>query len=370
MGCAVGFRGDEMAAIDLLFQFKRESERMHQMVLGILLTETRLLSRLVPLTGLQQPSANQLHWEPEARTYDLAAPLHQHPASAPAGRVLIELKLDGTLDEDQIEKQLNPSHFGPNDHLLYLLLGYSEITFQQYILTRVINQIAKRDGQPNLVDRVHIRKASHLIPQLADPELLSVSAPGRADVRDLMAAYRDLLLQLQDRVHHFRERPLSTWEMGDYFGLFAEARRTLSGKITNSHIKKVPQADGGFVGCSFCWTPIPGAIGSSSEDRLFLQLEDQRLCIKLKSELRSRKLRQRVEEVLRSQSVFTSPGPLPELTVEPGAMRIGSTMTVAYVDNILSDITPGLKLLGQRLLLAEQVIARAAAALTSQDKPA
>ena len=94
-----------MAAIDLLFQFKRESERMHQMVLGILLTETRLLSRLVPLTGLQQPSANQLHWEPEARTYDLAAPLHQHPASAPAGRVLIELKLDGTLDEDQIYKQ-------------------------------------------------------------------------------------------------------------------------------------------------------------------------------------------------------------------------------------------------------------------------
>lgn len=61
----------------------------------------------------------------------------------------------------------------------------------------MINQIAKRDGQPNLVDRVHIRKASHLIPQLADPELLSVSAPGRADVRDLMAAYRDLLLQLQ-----------------------------------------------------------------------------------------------------------------------------------------------------------------------------
>jgi hypothetical protein len=54
-----------MAAIDLLFRAKKDSERLHQLVLGTLLARTRLLARLLPLREPQRLDLAALQWEPE-----------------------------------------------------------------------------------------------------------------------------------------------------------------------------------------------------------------------------------------------------------------------------------------------------------------
>ena len=187
-----------MGAIDLLFRAKRDSERLHQLVLGTLLGRTRLLARLLPLRDEQELDLMALQWEPEGKSYDLAVPTISRGGHVPAGtrgRILIELKLDGALEAEQIDRQLNPRLFRTGDQLLYLLLGYSEATLDRLRLREALARAARRDGVPDLPERVHIRGAAEVMAALADPELLPALGPERADARDLAAAYRDLLFE-------------------------------------------------------------------------------------------------------------------------------------------------------------------------------
>lgn len=354
-----------MAAIDLLLNSKKDSERLHQLVLAALLGRTHLLSRLVPLSGAARLAVAGLFWEPEGKTFDLGVPIVSAEAAEPGreggvrgGRVLIELRVDAGLDEDQVEKQLNPRLFHPGDHLLYLLLGYSEITLHRGMLTQVLTRIARRDRTPDLHGRVSVRGASDLIPLLADPELLP-EGPDRRDARDLLAAYRDLLGDMRGRTTCYGERALAQWSEGDFYGLFARCRAARLAGMAEAVIGRPAGAEAGVVGCTWLPLAIPGG-------ELSLQFEDERLCLKLRptQESQRKRVRDHVDAALQGLGVPAAP-------IEPVAGRLvqaprklGSSMTVAYVDGLLTDLGGGLSRLGAALTAVEETAREVARAVT------
>lgn len=345
-----------MAAIDLLLHSKKDSERLHQLVLAALLGRTHLLSRLVPLPGAARLDLAGLAWEPEGKTFDLGVPIGVAEGGR-GGRVLIELRVDAALDEDQIEKQLNPRLFHAGDHLLYLLLGYSEITLHRGMLAQVLRRIARRDRAADLPDRVSVRGASDLIPLLADPDLLP-AGPDRRDARDLLAAYRDLLGELRARTTGFEERPPPSWGEGDFYGLFARCRAARLGGMADAEIGRAAGAETGVVGCHWLPTPIPGG-------ELSLQFEDARLCVKLRpaQESQRKRVRESVDAALHGLGIPAAgaesvPG---QLVLAP--RRLGSIMTVAYVDGLLADLRGGLAKLGAAIPAIEETVRAAARAV-------
>jgi hypothetical protein len=336
-----------MAAIDLLFDVKRDSERLHQLVLGALLQRTALLSRLVPLPSV--PTALQLHWEPEGKAYDLGLTLGGGDAKGAAagrrGRVLVEIKLDGAVNEDQLAQQCNPSRLHAEDRLLYLLLGYSAMTSDRTGLRERVRRIGEHSGRPELLDRVSLRDADDLIPLLADPALLPFG-PDHADARDLAAAYRDALLALAERTRRFAERPLAEWQDGDYFGFFAACRARSIAGMGRARIGRASGPDGSVVQCSFAETPLSGGVGT-----LELQFENARLVVRLHATAERKALRQRVLDALVALGVCgeakdpakeldKSPdraaASATEIFFEPAPLRLSSSMAVAQREGLLS----------------------------------
>lgn len=357
-----------MAAIDLLLHSKKDSERLHQLVLAALLGRTHLLSRLVPLEGAARLDRSTLLWEPEGKTYNLGMPIvSKEPADGRPGaaadsdgrlgRVLIELRVDAALDEDQVDKQLNPRLFRPGDHLLYLLLGYSEITLHRGMLAQVLTRIARRDRTPDLPGRVSVRGASDLIPLLADPELLP-DGPDRRDARDLLAAYRDLLGELRSRTTRYPERPPSAWTEGDYYGLFARLRAARLASLADAVIGRVAGAEAGVVGCQWLSLAIPGG-------ELSLQFEGERLCVKLRptQESQRKRVREQVDAALLAQGVPAEGAAPGQLVAAP--RKLGSIMTVAYADGLLADLGGELTVLGKALEKLEAVVRATARSLTA-----
>jgi hypothetical protein len=287
-----------MAAIDLLFDVKRDSERLHQLVLGALLQRTTLAGRLAPLA--QTPTQVQLSFDPEGKAYDLALHLGAPEAGAgKRGRLLIEIKLDSAVSEEKLAQQCSPSHLHAEDRLLYLMLGYSAILTDRADLRDRIRRIGEHSGRRDLLDRVSLRDADDLIPLLADPTILPGGADHR-DARDLCTAYRDALLVLSERVRRFPERPLSHWQDGDYYGFFAACRahdasaKAKKGPMADARIGRISGQDGGIVTCTFAETPLKNATGL-----LDLHFDNARLCLRLHAISTERKaLRQRVAAAL------------------------------------------------------------------------
>lgn len=344
-----------MAAIDLLLHSKKDSERLHQLVLAALLGRTHLLSRLVPLGGAARLDRANLLWEPEGKTFDLGMPIIGSEPAGRVGRVLIELRVDAALDEDQLEKQLNPRLFHAGDQLLYLLLGYSEITLHRGMLAQVLTRIARRDRAPDLRGRVSVRGASDLIPLLADPELLP-DGPDRRDARDLLAAYRDLLGDLHSRTTRFAEQPPGQWTEGDFYGLFSRCRAARLASMADAVIGRVAGAEAGVVGCQWLPIAIPGG-------ELMLQFEDDRLCVKLRptQESQRKRVRDQVDAALHGLGVAPEAAAPGCLVAAP--RKLGSIMTVAYADGLLADLSGDLAALGKALTAVEQTVRMAAQAL-------
>ncbi len=329
-----------MAAIDLLFDVKRDSERLHQLVLGALLERTRLLSRLLPLGG--EPTQLRLQFEPEGKIYDIGLNLtfarNPPAASPPRGRVLIEIKLDSPLSEDRLAQQLNQSRLHDEDRLLYLLLGYSAITSDRAGLRERIRRIGEYTARPDLLDRVSLREADDLIPLLADPTVLPGGAEHR-DARDLAAAYRDALLLLTERTRHFASHPVADWQEGDFFGFFSACRSHGVGRPffdtagassapSPARISRVTGAEGSIVGFTFAEAPLPGGAG-----RLDLHFENARLCLRLHTSSERKTLRQRVSEAVTHVS---GAGEVPFGPLVPAPLRLSAVMTLAQRDGLLS----------------------------------
>ena len=326
-----------MAAIDLLFDVKRDSERLHQLVIGALLQQTMLLSRLVPLEGT--PTQLQLQFQPEG--YDLSIALgFDGPGKTQVrrGRVFVEIKLNSPVNEDQLAQQCSPTRLHADDRLLYLLLGYSMITSDRARLRERVRRLGEHTGRPELLDRVSLRDADELIPLLADPALLP-GGPAHRDARDLAAAYRDALLALADRTRHFANRPVSEWQMGDFFGFFAACRSRGIASLGRARIARVAGGAGGessVVSCTFAETPLPGGLGM-----LDLQFDNRRLVLRLHATADRKELQKRVLDALAASGLLLGgerggePDGGAELLFEPAPLRRAATMTVAQIEGML-----------------------------------
>lgn len=295
-----------MAAIDLLFETKGESERLHQLVLGPLLTRTHLLSRLL---GREDMQPADYVWEPNGGRFDLAIKMTDGDR-----RVWVELKVDAALSDHQVQQQLDLVAQHPGDLCLYLLLGFSDIVVRREHL----HQVAP--------DRHAIRGIEDVLPHLGDPAILPPpSDRHHADARDLVAAYRDLLLRLQQRTAGFFANT-GAWSLGDYFGFFDHCRRQAVGSMATADVGYVANPNGGFAGCWWKWTEIEHGV------KLYLQLEDKRLCFKIEVpkelEARAGQLRDKALDVV--LAVAKEHG-VP--AARPQRLGHGTWMTVAVLED-------------------------------------
>lgn len=323
-----------MAAIDLLFDVKRDSERLHQLVLGALLQRTLLLSRLVPFGSA--PTDLQLHWEPEGKAYDLAIGLGgpEPGAGGRRSRVLVEVKLDSPLSEDRVAQQLSASRLHAEDRLLYLLLGYSAITSDRAGLRERIRRIGEHTGRSDLLDRVSLRDVDDLAPLLADPALLPAGADHH-DARDLASAYRDALLALSERTRRFSSRPVTDWQDGDFYGFFAACRArgaSTGSAMARARIGRVAGPEGSVVGCTFAETPLLGSLG-----HLDLHFENGRLCLRVHAAAERKALRQRILEALGQLGLLEAGAPPPLGPLSPAPPRLAAAMIVAQRDGLLDE---------------------------------
>lgn len=77
-----------MAGIDLLFDVKNNSERLHQITLGSILIRSQILSKIEISS---KPKENDFGWEPQGGLFDLNVEL------VDGSKVWIEIKIDSQL---------------------------------------------------------------------------------------------------------------------------------------------------------------------------------------------------------------------------------------------------------------------------------
>jgi hypothetical protein len=301
-----------MSAIDLLFAAKQDSERLHQLVLGPVLAHTRLIPALLKNPDLKPCDFD---WEPEARQFDLAITLEDERV------VWVELKVDAGLSDEQIKRQLQTLAAHPDHRLLYLLLGYSAIVVDRQRLHRA------REGLGLTPERVNVVTAAELLPLLGDPTILpGVSQRHHGDARDLVGAYRDLLTNLRHRTTRFFEHT-GAWSAGDYLGFFDHCRRSSVGHMADAGTDHVANPSGGFMGCWWNWAPVQEGA------KLYLQLEDQRLCFKVFVPAGLSKRRGEVRGAA-ERAVRAAAARRGLAVARPARFGHGAWMTVAFVDDI------------------------------------
>jgi len=256
-----------MAAIDLLFDVKKDSERLHQLVLGPLLIKTRLLEKF-GIAGI--PVREDFEWEPKGRCFDLGIemsdPLKSH--------VWVEIKVDSDLALDQVKRQAGET---AGDGLLYLLVGHSQHTTNRTVIEEELKQ--------QLPERHRIVTGSDLCDALAQPDLLLGSEREHRDVRDLAASYLNWLQVLQGRYNYLSRSSFKDWEGGDSYGFFNWCRDKLS--IGDMVMGYVSNPAGGFSGAWWNWRT---AKLGDADFRVYLQFEfapwdaKSALCLKVEIE--------------------------------------------------------------------------------------
>ena len=326
VGETVGIGGDEVAAIDLLFDVKRDSERLHQLVLGPLLIRTRLLEKL-GIGGV--PKRDDFEWEPRGRAFDLAVEL----TTPEATHVWVEMKVDGSLTKPQVQKQVQAVQAKQSDSLLYILLGHSQLTSALGDVDEILRS--------SLPGRYQIVTGRKLCDALEHPDILLGTSEHDRDVRDLATTYLNWLRVLLDRYSHFSDRGRSYrgWGAGDCYGFFCWCRDQLG--VTDMGMNYVPNPRGGFFGSWWEWHEcrFRGEL-----NRIYLQFEfapwDGRSLLRLKVEpapARPELWAPLREETWKRISRHSSS---PNLGVaRPARMGSGSHVTVAVIDLKLDTAT-------------------------------
>jgi len=228
-----------MAAIDLLFDVKKESERLHQLVLGPLLIRTRLLEKL-GIGGV--PAREDFQWEPRGRSFDLAVELSEPEG----GHVWVEIKVDASLTDGQVKSQVSAVKPAAADKFLYMLLGHAGYTTDVAEIEAILKQ--------RLAEHYRVVTASDLRRALEQPDLLLGTGEHDRDVRDLASAYLNWLRVLQDRHRRFSGRALRDWDGGDCFGFFDWCREQLC--IGDMGMGYVANPAGGFFGAWWDWHEV------------------------------------------------------------------------------------------------------------------
>ncbi len=319
-----------MGVIQKLFATKIECERLHQAALAVLLAEPGLLERLCGL----RVNGPRVVWEPEGGEFDLSIESAEHP------RVLIELKLDDNLTRPRIERQLAHIRKVPGQQVLYLLLGVSGLSRGlhwpdwSYVYTKV---------EPPLV-----RTSTELRAALAACRADSSDA----EWRELAENYEQVLLDLEGRTGKFVGKAASDFEYFDYFGYFDALRRERG--ITQARIQFVPNAAEGFV--AFAWGGTDCLAGT-----VFLQFEENKLCVKIWVDDDSAEVRGRMRDAVRAAAAVQAVN-FPQLGFQFAGKRLGETMTIGACASVgLTDSHQDAGLLAQ-LVAAEQFVAGIVAA--------
>lgn len=316
-----------MAAIDLLFDVKLASERLHQLALGAALTRSSLLARL----GIDGDPGHD-EWEPRRGLFDLAVSLNDGEGQQPdeVRRVWIELKIDAGLGRDQLEKQLKHVE-GSTDHVAYLLLGTAALHSVSAELRTRVEEHRRRDGALGLV----------LTSQELEEGLWSAARElgtdrEARDVRDLLTSYRDALIRLRERVEGFEDTPLEQWGYGEYLGFFAEWRRRTPSASDNAWIGYVHGPKGGFIAAAWQWTELP----VEGLKHAYLQWEGEfgdarrlKLCFKIEVNGEHRQRAGTLRDCVHREVVAAATR-LGVSARKPDKFGTGRTMTVAVLDEL------------------------------------
>jgi len=288
-----------MSAIDLLLTEGRHSERLHQLVLKILLARTPLLARL---TGHAFATKN-VRWEPDGRAFDLLV------EGQGDEKVRIEIKVDSELSKGQILRQIAANEAEKGLDFIYLLIGTSEIAH------------GERWGQwPHILDK-RPRPPLYDGHKLRQAVLAAVNEHTPQDVRDLASAYAHMLEQLATRTRGYASKTVAGFTAEDYLGFFDELRtvENLGGGSTVAPVDAIGRT---FVACAW-------AGHNAREWSLYMQFENDTLCVKLHPQNKDLpapkrlKLRERAVRTLEKTAKFAG---LPiELTEE----KAGKHMTLA-----------------------------------------
>ncbi|UII55652.1 PD-(D/E)XK nuclease family protein [Cytobacillus spongiae] len=132
------------------------------------------------------------------------------------------------------------------------------------------------------------------------------------------------LNSIEDKVSAFNNKPVSEWDEFAWQGFFMELQKELDGNWGY-----VPNQTGGFWGF---WWP------STTSDQYYLQLEQEKLCVKIVVEVESKRREIRnsqMEMVLRESS---------EQNLQlkrPAKLGKGKVMTIAHRDDYLQEAADG-----------------------------
>lgn len=301
-----------MAGVDLLFEEKRSSERLHQIALASLLRHTDLLSQL----GYSDIDGD-LVWEPEGGLFDLAVRGSETPD------LWIEVKVHGKLGSGQLTKQFEflDGEGRESDHMLYLLLGLSRIP--EYRLRRNLES-----AERSLESRIQRVDGSNL-KEVLQSDSRAGEAPG---AETLLGSYVDQLAAFDRRLDDFEGTPASEWGITEHFAFYDACR----GRTSEMHEANIDYASTRAGGRVVCWWG-GRTLQDDPQVNLYLQWESPlkydaskaRLGFKISVESDDREewknWRNRVSRLVRDQA----DGELP--VVKPNKFGTGRHMTVAVV---------------------------------------
>lgn len=312
-----------MAAIDLLFDHKADSERLHQVVLSVLLLRSRLLEHLLSSPGLR---ATDYRWEAEGRLYDLGVSVTD--PSGNIDKVFVEIKIDSDLGKSQFQRQLQHAAKDKKARLVYLILGLTQVATPAETLTKwATEQRTELGGEVPAVCYVSTARLSQL---LSDPKAIITgeTQAQRQNVRDLVVSYRDALDRLEARTSQFADKALSSWEAADYYGFFDGCRRQVL-SMAKAGISYEANPKGGFVACHWHFTKF----APIDDIRLYLQFEEDRLCFKLKVPDEHKALRKKIWDAAQA-ALRACPGPFSQ-SLQPTNYHNGTYMTFAALAGAL-----------------------------------
>jgi hypothetical protein len=163
------------------------------------------------------------------------------------------------------------------------------------------------------------------------------------------------LQSLSDRTRRFATTPPARWKDPDFYGFFADCRsRDDIGHMRTANISYEANPKSGFIACNWLWTPIaPG-----EPLRLYLQLENAKLCLKLK--VPEEQKSQRRPLWIAAQAALRALEPKPPIELVESNYHSGVHMTFAAVPDVFASGQLNLDLFKAQVTAAEAVLTKLA----------
>lgn len=135
---------------------------------------------------------------------------------------------------------------------------------------------------------------------------------------DLLEDYVSFLSEIEADVQSYKKLPISQWKWNSWKGFYSELKKQLA----EGGWDYVSNPSGGFLGFWWHWSSI-------DECEHYLQLEQERLCFKICTDIKERQS----EFKYKYHDLFVSRSQNSDIRlIKPSRLRSGSYMTVAILD--------------------------------------